>query len=143
MGATAISIPYGEAPTDDRHEERQLVARATEGDANAFSVLYQRHVGRIYALCLRLTADEGVAEDCAQEAFVSAWRHLRNFAGDSRFGTWLHRIAVNEALGVQRKAKRRSSHLRLVEPAADHEQPLSGDPLDRVAATSWSRRGSG
>jgi RNA polymerase sigma-70 factor (ECF subfamily) len=114
-------------------DERALIHRAKGGDTTAFEALYRSHCGRVHAICLRLTRDAATAEDCVQEAFVSAWQHLDRFAGDSRFGTWLHRIAVNQALGVKRKHKRRSAHLRLVDAPAD-EDGLA--PLDRAPAPS-------
>lgn len=130
MGATAITS--GGEHTDGHDDEATLLDRARRGDMKAFELLYRRHCGRVYAVCLRLTANEAQAEDCTQEAFVSAWRHLGSFAGGSRFGTWIHRIAVNEALGVKRKSTRRQRHLRVVEPVpgADDEP----DPLDRAPA---------
>ncbi len=133
MTATVIDIRAKQS--EDEQDDVQLVARARQGDTGAFEALYRRHSGRAYAVCLRLTADAATAEDCVQEAFVNAWNALDSFAGDSRFGTWLHRIAVNQALGVKRKWKRRSTHLKLVAVQAD-EDGEALDPLDRVAAPS-------
>ncbi|HVC29874.1 MAG TPA: RNA polymerase sigma factor [Steroidobacteraceae bacterium] len=78
--------------------------RARGGDVRAFERLYRAHIGRVYGLCLRLMRDRAHAEDCAQEAFVNAWRALGRFETRSSFGTWLHRIAVNVALSRRRKA---------------------------------------
>ena len=69
----------------------------------AFERLYRDHVGRVYGLCLRLTRDPAGAEDCAQEAFVNAWRALGRFETRSSFATWLHRIAVNVVLSRRRR----------------------------------------
>lgn len=91
-----------------------LVARATNGDVVAFEEIYRVCVGRIYAVCLRMTADPGIAEDCTQSAFVQAWQKLDKFEGRSAFTSWLHRIAVNEVLGRHRSEGRRRSHLELV-----------------------------
>ncbi|HIG44546.1 MAG TPA: RNA polymerase sigma factor [Gammaproteobacteria bacterium] len=63
------------------------------------------HVGRVYALCVRLCNDRDMAEDLSQEAFVLAWRKLSSFRGDSAFGSWLYRIATNTALSYLRKQK--------------------------------------
>lgn len=91
-------------------EERRQLKRARRGDTAAFARLYRAHVGRVYALCLRLTADSTLAEDCTQRAFIRAWTRLAEFRGDSRLATWLHRIAVNEVMGSHREAGRRRLH---------------------------------
>jgi RNA polymerase sigma-70 factor, ECF subfamily len=91
-------------PQDSRIEwESALIQRARSGDARAFERLYREHVGKVYGLCLRMTRDAALAEDCAQETFVNAWRALDRFETRSSFSTWLHRIAVNVALGKRRK----------------------------------------
>jgi RNA polymerase sigma-70 factor (ECF subfamily) len=61
-----------------------------------------------------MTGNAAQAEDCVQEAFVQAWKKLSSFQGASAFGTWLYRIAVNEVLGVQRRDRRRITHLQVV-----------------------------
>ena len=95
--------------------EALLVRRATDGDTKAFEALYRRHEGRVYALCLRMTGDRHRAEDCLQEAFVQAWRRIGSFQGRSAFGTWLHRIAVNQVLSMQRREGRRPAFLEIAE----------------------------
>lgn len=79
------------------------IARSRTGDAAAFATVYRACHGRVYALCLRLVADRGVAEELTQDVFVKAWQALPNFRGDSRFTTWLHRIAVNTVVSHQRR----------------------------------------
>lgn len=79
-----------------------LVLAARAGDVKAFEQLYRTHVGRVLGLCLRMTRRRDIAEDCAQLTFVRAWRNLGAFEGRSAFGTWLHRIAVNEVLTYSR-----------------------------------------
>ena len=91
-----------------------LVARARTGDLAAFEEIYRLSVGRIYAVCLRMTADPAIAEDCTQAAFIRAWQKLDRFEGRSAFTTWLHRIAVNEVLGRHRSEGRRRAHVELV-----------------------------
>ena len=94
-------------------DETALVARATAGDSRAFEALYRAHVDRVYGLCLRMTGNVGEAEDCAQEAFIQAWKQLARFRGDSAFGTWMHRIAVNAVLGRIRKSKREQDRIQV------------------------------
>src|SRR5260370_17860639 len=84
--------------------EAALVERACSGDTRAFERLYREHAGKVYGLCLRMTRDTALAEDCTQEMCVNAWRALDRFETRSSLGTWLHRIAVNVALGKRRKA---------------------------------------
>lgn len=94
-----------EQKAQERALERSLVARAQENDTLAYERLYQMHIGRVFALCVRLCNDRDMAEDLAQEAFVAAWRKLSSFRGDSAFGSWLYRIATNTVLSYLRKQK--------------------------------------
>lgn len=84
-----------------------LVARAAAGDVGAFEELYRGHVGRAYALCLRMTGDAHLAEELVQESFVRAWQKLRTFRGEAAFSTWLHRLTVNVVLAHLRGSDRR------------------------------------
>ncbi|HEY6644997.1 RNA polymerase sigma factor [Povalibacter sp.] len=79
-----------------------LVEAARRGDMRAFERLYRLHSGRVLGLCLRMSRRQDVAEDCVQQTFIRAWRNLAAFEGRSAFGTWLHRIAVNEVLSYAR-----------------------------------------
>jgi RNA polymerase sigma-70 factor (ECF subfamily) len=96
MECCAIAIERGQRGPND------LVARAQRGDFAAFEAIYRRHVGWTYALCLRMTADPTLAEELTQETFIRAWRKLRSFRGDSRFSTWLRRLAINVVLADRR-----------------------------------------
>ena len=78
--------------------EADLVARAKEGDEQAFAALFELHKRRIYSLCLLMTKDVCEAEDLTQDAFIQVFRRLATFRGDSAFSTWLYRIAVNTVL---------------------------------------------
>ena len=82
-------------------------ALAAAGDARAFERLYRTHVARIHSLARRMAGDDE-AEELTQMAFVRAWQKLSTFRGESKFGTWLHRVAVNVILGrrVQIKVER-------------------------------------
>jgi RNA polymerase sigma-70 factor (ECF subfamily) len=90
--------------------EADCIRRAQEGDAAAIRDLYRRYSPRVHAVVRRLAGDDALAEDWAQEAWVRAFRALPNFRGESRFSTWLHRIAVNSALHGRRWRERRVSH---------------------------------
>jgi RNA polymerase sigma-70 factor, ECF subfamily len=106
--------------------EAALVQRARNGDVRAFERLYREHIGRVYGLCLRLVRDPATAEDCAQEAFINAWRGLKSFETRSAFGTWLHRIAVNAALARRRR------------PSWMSAQAPSTEEPDEVEEMEWT-----
>jgi RNA polymerase sigma-70 factor (ECF subfamily) len=90
----------------DNEGELALVVRAQRGDVRAFEQLYRLYLDRIYGLCMRLVRNTHVAEDCTQQAFVNAWTALPDFKARSSFGTWIHRIAANVAIGDRRKVAR-------------------------------------
>jgi RNA polymerase sigma-70 factor, ECF subfamily len=97
-------MSYSQAEDSRVDWEGVLVQRAGAGDTRAFERLYREHSGRVYGLCLRITRDAQLAEDCTQETFINAWRALPQFETRSSLSTWLHRIAVNVSLGKRRKA---------------------------------------
>ena len=112
-------------------EERALVESAKRGSKAAFETLYRNHVGKVYGLCLRMTANRATAEDCTQDAFIQAWRSLPAFESRSAFGTWLHRIAVNAVLA---QGRRRSERLGTSGSAEDEAVALP-DPSVGDAGT--------
>ena len=89
----------------EQTDELALVDSARAGDASAFSELVQRYERKIYRLAKHITQNDEDAEDVLQESFMKAYTHLDSFQGDSKFYTWLVRIAVNEALMKLRKRK--------------------------------------
>ena len=86
-------------------QQQQWIAAAIDGDRQAYQQLYQAHVGKVYALCLRMLADKDAAEDVCQEVFVQVWLKLGSFRGDSQFSTWLHRVATNQVFSHLRRQK--------------------------------------
>jgi RNA polymerase sigma-70 factor (ECF subfamily) len=86
-------------------DEAAVVAQARLGDAKAFSELLRRYEGKIFRLALHITQNREDAEDVLQEAFLKAYEHLDQFQGQSKFYTWIVRIAVNQALMKLRKRK--------------------------------------
>lgn len=109
-------------------EERALVEAAKRGSKAAFETLYRNHVGKVYGLCLRMTANRSTAEDCTQEAFIQAWRSLPAFESRSAFGTWLHRIAVNAVLAQgRRRTERLGTSGSAEDEAAALPDPAVGD----------------
>lgn len=92
-------------PTAEPSDET-LAARAAAGDDSAFELIVGRYQARVFRLACRLTSDTD-APDVLQETFLQVHRHLPSFRGDSRFGTWLYRIATNAALMHRRSRARR------------------------------------
>jgi RNA polymerase sigma factor (sigma-70 family) len=106
--------------------EDRWVEKARDGDRLAFEQLYRSHCDRIYALCWRMCGgDKALAEDMVQEAFVRAWSKLDLFRGESKFGTWLHRLTVNVVLSDRRtRVKRLQREQEMVDSV---ERTLIGD----------------
>jgi RNA polymerase sigma-70 factor (ECF subfamily) len=93
-----------------------IVERALTGDAEAFGEIVRRWERRIFALAYGMLGREEEARDATQETFLAAFRNLRGFRGEAKVSSWLHRIAVNQCITRQRKAKVRS------ESALDDEE---------------------
>jgi len=88
-----------------KDDEPALVMAAKAGDVSAFETLVGRYERKIFRLTQNITQNREDAEDAMQEAFLKAFEHLDNFQGNSRFYTWLVRIAVNQALMKLRKRR--------------------------------------
>jgi RNA polymerase sigma-70 factor (ECF subfamily) len=110
-------------PGPPRAHVNDLISAAQLGDETAFRSLYDLSVGRVYALCLRLAADPGLAEELTQDVFVRAWEKLRSFRGESAFSTWLHRLAVNVVLTERRTRGRREKRVFPSGDLEDLERP--------------------
>ncbi len=93
------------ATETDVFDESALVAKAREGDGSAFSELVSHYERKIFRLAKQITQNDEDAEDVLQEAFLKAYEHLPGFQGQSKFYTWIVRIAVNESLMKLRKRK--------------------------------------
>jgi RNA polymerase sigma-70 factor (ECF subfamily) len=122
MAGSSERIPSA-APTDE-----ELIARVLAGDGSAYATLVERHSDLVYAIVSRIVLNEADAADVAQEAFVRAYHALPRFRGDSKFSSWLYRIAVNRSLTHLKRAKRRAA-------AVDPETGAR----DEVAASLASR----
>jgi RNA polymerase sigma-70 factor (ECF subfamily) len=121
-------------------DERSDVAAAAAGDRRAFERLYRRHGQRVFALCVRMTADRALAEELVQDVFVRVWQKLGTFRGDAAFGTWLHRVAVNVVLGRPTAQAAAADDTALAEAAA---RPVPvGDRLDLEGAIAGLPEGA-
>ncbi len=107
----------------------ETVRRAQQGDSAAFRTLYETHVGRVYAVCLRLAGNSTEAEEHTQDVFVRVWERLGSFRGESAFSTWLHRLAVNEVLQARRAAGRRSARVHFTDEPESLERPRGPAPV--------------
>jgi RNA polymerase sigma-70 factor (ECF subfamily) len=113
--------------SDDPQRSRPdlLVERARAGALDAFEQLYQRHAGRVYALCLRMTGEPSRAEDLTQEVFIRAWRKLGSFRGEGGFAGWLRRLTINVVLMEIRARRRRRDRVQPGEKVLEFEKPLA------------------
>jgi len=126
-------------------DESALVAQAKAGDQNAFGELVNRYERKIYRLAKNITRNDEDAEDVLQDAFLKAYTHLDNFKGDSKFYTWIVRIAVNEALMRLRKRKTDRS-VPLDEPVELGEETVQREiavwednPEQQYSQEEWRR----
>jgi RNA polymerase sigma-70 factor, ECF subfamily len=126
-----------------KDDEGALVAAAKAGDISAFETLVGRYERKIFRLTQNITQNREDAEDSMQEAFLKAFEHLGSFEGNSRFYTWLVRIAVNQALMKLRK--RRPNVVSLDEDVDTGEDMVPREvedwgptPADRYAQTQLS-----
>jgi len=120
--------PHRLPSTIARDDEPLLVSAAKAGDAAAFEELVNRYEAKIFRLTLNITRNHEDAEDAMQEAFLKAYSHLRSFQENSRFYTWLVRIAANEAL--MRLRKRRPNQLSLDDPIEGNNETFPRDVED-------------
>lgn len=88
--------------------DEKLVALAVRDDPEAFGEIVRRWERKIFALCFGMLTREDEARDAAQEAFIAAYRNLKNFRGEAKVSSWLHRIAVNQCLTTKRRNRTRS-----------------------------------
>jgi len=113
-------------------DDEALLARAREGDVDAFAELIRRYEHRVRAVLLRLLDDNRDVEEATQDCFVQVWRNLDRFRGDSAVFTWLYRIAVNEAL--VRKRRRRVPTTD-IEETSERIQAPAESTLDAVESS--------
>jgi RNA polymerase sigma-70 factor (ECF subfamily) len=124
------SSPGPSGPTDV-----ELVERFRDGDQGAFAALMERHERRVFNLAYRMLGAREDAREATQETFLSCFRHLERFRGDSAFSTWLHRIAVNASYDLLRKRQPVTSL------DSDRPPPLpEPDHSDAVAAAADVQR---
>jgi len=129
MRTALVSETAGSPDSGNKQAAMDSIQRAQAGDVDAFELLYREHSGRMYALCLRLTAgDANDATELMQDVFIRAWRRLATYRGESAFASWLHRLAVNTMLENARSDRRRTARVL---------------PMDDTARLAGAARSSG
>ena len=101
-----MTVAIVENDSFDAERVRTDVARAAAGDREAFERLYHGNVNRVFSLCVRMVGNRPQAEELTQDVFVRAWQKLALYRGESAFGTWLHRLAVNVVLNARKSEGR-------------------------------------
>ena len=135
----APAVASGAKPLSDKEIDMALVERVQRGDKSAYDLLVLKYQNKIGHLVSRYVHDVHESQDVTQEAFIKAYRGLKNFRGDSAFYTWLYRIAINTAKNHLVTMGRKISDTGI--DAADAEQFDSGAALrenatpERVMAT--------
>ncbi len=106
--------------------DAELVARARDGNLEAFETLISRHERRAFNLAYRMLGHREDAADVLQEALIKVYQHLGEFRGDAAFSSWLHRVIVNSCMGFRRRAGRRAvRHAPSLDAAVGNPYPLS------------------
>jgi len=93
-----------------RVDEGWLIKQAQKGDNKAFELLIDEHFKKIYNIAYRLSGNEADASDMTQEVLIKIFRHIGSFSGNSKFSTWVYRVATNTCLDELKKIKRRSTY---------------------------------
>lgn len=108
-------------------EEDELIRQALTGNSQSYGLLVERYQDRLYSAMLHVVGSHDEAEDVVQDSFVQAYVKLNTFQGNSRFFTWLYRIAFNNALSRRRR--------RRTDMSIEQSREISGgEPLDRQEA---------
>ncbi|MEW6323599.1 MAG: RNA polymerase sigma factor [Acidobacteriota bacterium] len=124
--AAAPADPSGLAALTDA----DLVAACLAGQREAFDVIVERHRRQVYQVCYRFVSNHEDASDLSQEAFVRAWRGLKNFKGQAQLSTWLYRIAVNVCLN---RVSLKTPPIEALEPSHALVDTRAEDPARALA----------
>jgi RNA polymerase sigma-70 factor (ECF subfamily) len=119
--------------------DRNLVARASRGDVEAFTKLVRANSSLVYRVSLRMLGTDD-AQDASQEVWIRVWRNMRTFRGESAFSTWLYRITVNTCLSMRQRESRRQDREYSGEEMPYLPEPSGGDADPEAEALSAERR---
>ncbi len=112
-------------------DQENIIARARRGDADAFEQLVVAYRDQVFRLALRMCGNEADADEVAQEAFLSAWKALPNFRGDSQFSTWLYQLTSHAAIDLMRREKRQIAAEDITEVSAPDPGPSPQQQAER------------
>lgn len=118
-GSGTLTLPTQTltSSADPAAEDARDARLAAHGDVGAFERLYRRHVARVHGLARRMLGNAD-ADEATQEVFIRAWRKLGTFRGESAFGTWLHRVAINAILAARETRARQRERFPSMEDVA-------------------------
>jgi RNA polymerase sigma-70 factor (ECF subfamily) len=137
---SAVSKPF------EALDDAGLVTQVQRGDARAFAMLMRRYNRRLYRTARAIMKDDAAAEDAVQEGYVAAYRHIGDFRGEARIGTWLTRIVVNQALQALRRTRREAVVVLFDDPPDERSQDdpiaesLKPGPPERTMLRAEMRR---
>jgi len=120
----------------DATESAAVLARARQGDNEAFRALVERHSRSVFRLAFRMTGNEQDAEDVVQESFIRAYKQLGRFESRANFGTWLYRIAANCSVDLMRAKQARHDQSRGESLDAAEQLPAGDTPNPQRLAES-------
>lgn len=103
-------------------EDQEYLEQTRNGNMQGFAMLVEKYERMVFTICLRMLKNREEAEEACQDAFVKGYQHLAGFSGNSKFGTWIYKIAYNECLGRLRKKK---IHFEIIEEITEGDPELS------------------
>ena len=111
--------------------DQVYINKILDGDSNAFSVLVDRYKDLVYTLALRMMKNKEEAEEVSQDSFIKAYKSLNRFKGDSKFSTWIYRVAYNTCLDRLKKNKRQQQTVTIDE-YTEHQVKTIDNALDKI-----------
>jgi RNA polymerase sigma-70 factor (ECF subfamily) len=126
-GAAVTHLP------EPMETDAAIVRRAIDGDERAMRMLWNQHSPHVDAIVRRLAGDPDLAQDVAQEVWIQIFRALPSWRGDSKFSTWLHRVAVNRSLNALRRTRRLAT---IETPIEEHSVLVAHDEAERSMLAS-------
>jgi RNA polymerase sigma factor (sigma-70 family) len=112
------------------NNDQLYIDKVLNGNVNAFAYLVDAYKNMVFSLAFKMTKSREEAEEVSQDAFIKAFKNLKNFKGDSKFSTWLYRIAYHTCLDAIKKNKKYSTTLEINE--VTYNQILSADDILQV-----------
>ena len=113
--------------------DQVYIDKILDGDANAFSVLVDRYKDLVFTLAIRMMKNREEAEEVAQDTFIKTYKSLPKFKGDSKFSTWIYRVAYNTCLDRIKKNKRQQNTVTIDE-YTEHQVKTIDNALDAIEA---------